>query len=77
MRNRPTLEKTSAEIALYPCAGLFLVCVFGETRPHSCVSPVTVIASEEYIDYNLVMATTFGNPIGTGVIRGQLIVKCG
>ena len=41
------------------------------------VSPVTVIASEEYIDYNLVMATTFGNPIGTGVIRGQLIVKCG
>ena len=27
---------------------------------------------EEYIDYNLVMATTFGNPIGTGEIRGQL-----
>ena len=27
---------------------------------------------EEYIDYNLVMATTFGNPIGTGAIRGQL-----
>ena len=27
---------------------------------------------EEYIDYNLLMATTFGNPIGTGAIRGQL-----
>ncbi len=26
----------------------------------------------KYIDYNLVMATTFGNPIGTGAIRGQL-----
>ena len=33
---------------------------------------VKEVLGEEYIDYNLVMATTFGNPIGTGAIRGQL-----
>ena len=33
---------------------------------------VREVLGEEYIDYNLVMATTFGNPIGTGAIRGQL-----
>ena len=32
---------------------------------------VKEVLGEEYIDYNLVMATTFGNPIGTGAIRGQ------
>ena len=35
-------------------------------------SEVKEVLGEEYIDYNLVMATTFGNPIGTGAIRGQL-----
>lgn len=33
---------------------------------------VKEVLGEEYIDYNLVMATTFGNPIGAGAIRGQL-----
>lgn len=33
---------------------------------------VKEVLGEEYIDYNLVMATTFGNPIGIGAIRGQL-----
>lgn len=33
---------------------------------------VKSVLGEEYIDYNLVMATTFGNPIGEGAIRSQL-----
>ena len=33
---------------------------------------VKEVLGEEYIDYNLVMATTFGNPIGTGAIPGEL-----
>ena len=33
---------------------------------------VGTVRRKMYIDYNLVMATIFGNPIGEGAIRSQL-----
>ena len=30
------------------------------------------ILGDEYMDYNLVMASTFGLPLGDGAIRGSL-----
>ena len=33
------------------------------------------ILGDEYMDYNLVMASTFGLPLGDGAIRGPLTVK--
>ena len=30
------------------------------------------ILGDEYMDYNLVMASTFGLPLGDGAIRGPL-----
>ena len=68
------LREFNLDAALKRNPRLILVDELAHTNVKGCRNEKRYqdVLGEEYIDYNLVMATTFGNPIGTGAIRGQL-----